>query len=193
MNFVLVPLMQDVIAQFVVGLVRILAGIVISLVLSAGALYSGMGLLDRLTQGIDEWKEMRKGNAAVALFFAAAMISMMILVGPRIYDLAYMVQSGILLLPSSAIVLTPPQLAVAVLFGLANYLAGLLLAIVLIFLSINIVDRITPDLEELAELKKGNLGVAIILAVAVVLIVFAASQPVESLFSMIKSLESAFI
>jgi len=187
MNYVLVPLMQDIIAQMAVDLVRVLAGIIVSLVLSAGALYSGMGLLDRLTAGIDEWKEIRKGNAAVALLYGAVMCSMLLLIGPRIAEFVYLIQQD-LTQP-----LTTLQLAIFLLFLLLNYLLSVLGAIILVYLTINLVDRITPDLEELAELKKGNMAVAIILAVALVLIVLAAAQPMEALFTMIKSVELSFI
>jgi len=187
MNYVLVPLMQDIIAQMAVDLVRVLAGIIVSLVLSAGALYSGMGLLDRLTAGIDEWKEIRKGNAAVALLYGAVMCSMLLLIGPRIAELVYLIQQDL------AQPLTTLQLAIFLLFLLLNYLLSVLGAIVLVYLTINLVDRITPDLEELAELKKGNMAVAIILAVALVLIVLTAAQPMEALFTMIKSVELSFI
>ena len=178
-------LMEDIIVQVAVDLIRMMAGILAALVFSAGALYTGMGLLDRLTSGIDEWKEIRKGNAAVGLLFATVMISMILLIGPRIAEMVYPIQND-MGLPAT-------QLIVLLLFTLVNYLLGLLAAIVLIYLTINLIDRITPDLEELAELKKGNLAVALILSAALVLVVLTASTGMENLFSMIKSVESLFI
>ncbi|NYZ73670.1 DUF350 domain-containing protein [Candidatus Micrarchaeota archaeon] len=176
---------MELLAQIGLDLARMLIGIITALVFSAGALYTGMGLLDRLTSGIDEWKEIKKGNAAVGLLYAAVMISMMLLIGPRIAEIVYPIQND-MGLPAT-------QLVVLLLFTLVNYLAGLLSAIVLIYLTINLIDRITPDLEELAELKKGNLAVALILSAALVLVVLAASTGMENLFSMIKSVESLFL
>ncbi|MDD5172293.1 MAG: DUF350 domain-containing protein [Candidatus ainarchaeum sp.] len=177
--------MEDIIVQVVVDFIRMIAGIIAALVFSAGALYTGMNLLDRLTSGIDEWKEIKKGNAAVGLLYAAVMVCTMVLVGPRIADIVYPIQNDMELLAG--------ELAVLFLFLVVNYLLALLASIFLIYLTINVVDRITPDLEELAELKKGNLAVAMILSVALLLVVLATSTGLENVFSMIKSLESLFI
>ena len=56
-------MVQELFISLVVVVLKVLS----ALVLSANALYSGMGILDRLTSGIDEWKEIKKGNAAIAI------------------------------------------------------------------------------------------------------------------------------
>ncbi len=176
---------MELLVQIGVDSARMLLGIITALVFSAGALYTGMGLLDRLTTHIEEWKEIKKGNLAVGLLFAAVMISMVLLIGPRIADMVYPIQND-MGLPAT-------QLIVLLLFTFVNYLVGLLASIILIYLAINLIDRITPDLDELAELKKGNLAVALILSVALVLVVLMASTGMETLFTMIKSVESLFL
>jgi uncharacterized membrane protein YjfL (UPF0719 family) len=165
--------------DMILSAVRLLA----AMVFSAGALYSGMSLLDRLTQGIDEWKEIKKGNLAFGLLFASVMIATILLVEPRISDILLFIQSD---LPA---VLTAQLLALM----LANYFIGLFLAIVIIYLTINLIDRITPDLDELAELKKGNLAVALVLSLAIVLVIIAVRIPLENVFVLIKNLESTLV
>jgi uncharacterized membrane protein YjfL (UPF0719 family) len=159
--------------ELVVGLAVAILRVVAAICLSAGALYTGMGLFDRLTAGIEEWKEMKKGNAAIGLLFVSVMAAMTLLMEQRISDLVFAIQPA-----TSAVSWHLVILVLA--FTLLNYLAGLLASVVLIFLAINIIDRITPDLDELAELKKGNLAVALVLAAAVILVIFLARQPFES-------------
>lgn len=178
---------MELLVQMGVDLLRVLIGIVTALVFSAGALYTGMSLLDKLTAGIDEWKEIKKGNAAVGLLFAAVMVCMVLIIGPRISELVYAIQADAL---ENG---TVPQLIALFVFLLMNYLAGLLIAVLVIYLTINLIDRITPDLQELAELKKGNLAVALMFSTALVLIVLLSSASIESIFTMVKSLETLAI
>ncbi|HSB47232.1 MAG TPA: DUF350 domain-containing protein [Candidatus Bilamarchaeum sp.] len=170
-------------AELAVELVVAVARIVAALVFSAGALYSGMNLLDRLTPGVDEWKEIRKGNAALGILSAAVMVSTFLVVEPRISDLLFYIQADL------PVLLTVKLVAV---MGL-NYLLALLSGIALIFLTISLIDRITPDLDELAELKKGNLAVAILLSAALILIITSAGAPLETIFSILKDVESTII
>ena len=165
----------DILVELFVHLARILAGIV----LSAGALYTGIGLLDSLTQGIDEWKQIKKGNSAVALFYAAVMISIILLTGPRIMDFLYSIT-----LCGDALLLL-----VKLLFALFNYLLGLGVAVLAIFLTIHIIDYLTADLEEMKELQKGNVAIALIMSVVLFSVSFMLQAPIESLFSTIKSME----
>lgn len=179
MNSVYLLAMATLVVEIFLAAARVIA----SLVFSAGALYSGMRLLDSLTQGIDEWKEIRKGNLAFALLFASVMVSTILLVEPRISDLLFYIQAE---LPA---LLTVKLLALMT----VNYLLGVLAAILLIYIIINLIDRITPDLDELAELKKGNIAVALVLATALIMIAISARDPVETLFSILKDLESTIL
>jgi len=158
--------MIDLLIDFILTSIRIL----LSIVLSAGALYTGISLLDRLTPGIDEWKLIKSGNAAVGVFYGAVMISIFILVAPAIEDFQ-------LALPE-------------IIFSVINYAVALLAAIVIVYLTIHVADKLTADLDEFAELEKGNLAVAVILSVVVIGVVLAASQPLENLLSIIRSAES---
>jgi uncharacterized membrane protein YjfL (UPF0719 family) len=175
-------MVQELVVSFAVAALRLLAAVCFS----AGAIYTGMALFDRLTAGIEEWKEMKKGNSAIGLLFVSVICSMMLLMETRISDLVFAIQAE-----SAAVSWHVVFLVLA--FTSLNYLLGLLASVVLIFLTLNIIDKITPDLDELAELKKGNVAVALVLAAAVVLVILAARQPFESGFDILISLESAFL
>jgi uncharacterized membrane protein YjfL (UPF0719 family) len=175
-------MVQELIIGFAIAALRILA----SLALSAGALYIGIGFFDRMTAGIEEWKEMRKGNAAIGILLASVMAGMLLLMEQRIGELAFSIQ-----VPTAAI----PMQAVALImaFTFLNYILGLLASVIIIFLTINLADRITPDIDEFSELKKGNIAVALVLSAALLLVIFAARPSIESAFTALLSLESTFL
>jgi uncharacterized membrane protein YjfL (UPF0719 family) len=166
---------QQIFIQLAVALVRVLAAII----LSAGALYSGINLFDRLTSGIEEWKELKKGNLAIGLLLSAVMVSLVLLMESRISEFIYAIRAD----------LDPLTLVALLLFTLLNYVLGIIAGIVLIFLTIHTIDRITPDVDETQELRKGNLAVALLLSAALILVVLAARPPLESAFGILKSLE----
>jgi uncharacterized membrane protein YjfL (UPF0719 family) len=172
-------MLADLIVLFAVVLARILA----ALVLTAGSIYAGMGILDRLTSGIEEWAEVKKGNVAIALLMVSVVISLVMLILPLIDGVVLSIRSD----------MEPARLTAVFAFSLLNYMLGLLAGTFLIFLTINLIDRITPDIEEFSELKKGNLAVALIFAAAVLLVSFVARAPFESLFGLLQMAESALI
>lgn len=173
---------QELFIGFAIGALRIVA----SIALSAGAIYTGIGLFDRMTAGLEEWKEMKKGNLAIGILLVSVISSMMLLMEPRILDLVFAIQAE-----SPAVLWHTVILVLA--FTFLNYLIGLVSSVVLLFLALNIVDRITPDLDEMAELKKGNVAVALLLGAALLLISLVARQPIDSAFDLLISVESAFL
>jgi len=168
-------MVQELFIAFVVVVLRILFAIV----LSAGAVYSGISLLDKLTAGIDEWKEIKKGNIAIAILFTAVMVAVLLIMEPRINDFVGLISAA------PDVVLSLELLALSLL----NYLLGLLASVILLFLTINLIDRITQDLDEFSELKKGNAAVGLILATAILLVLLVAKGPLETGFTMLKLLE----
>ncbi len=169
-------MVQEILIGFLLAGLKILFAII----LSAGALYSGISMLDRLTPGIDEWKLIKKGNLAVGLFYAAVMFAVMLFTGPRVLEFTMYLQT----------VLPIELTAYALFVSFINYLLSLLLGIFVIFLTIHVIDRLTHDLDEFAELEKGNVAVGLIMSVVLIAVVISVTTPFESLFGIIKSLES---
>ncbi|MFH0737965.1 MAG: DUF350 domain-containing protein [Candidatus Micrarchaeota archaeon] len=168
-------MVQEILSAISIALLRIVA----ALVLSAGTLYSGMRLLDGLTSGIDEWKEIKKGNVAIGILFASVMASLMLLVGPAIYALAAYLGLG-----GDAV-----SMLIVFLKMLLNFIIFQILGIVVIFLTLNLVDRITPDIDEFAELKKGNIAIAVVMASALLLVAYAASPLFKELLMQLIEVE----
>jgi len=59
--------------------------LVIGIVLAVGAIYLALYILDKLTKGVEEFEELKKGNIAVALEMAGVIIAV-----------AVIIQSGVL-------------------------------------------------------------------------------------------------
>ena len=164
---------------FIAALVRIF----VALALSVASLHLALRALDSLTSGIDEWEEIKKGNIAIGLLTLAVLASVILLVGPRIEQLVLSIR------PELSLVILGALLA----FTLFNFLLSLGAAIFIIFLAFSLVDRLTHDLDEFAELKKGNLAVALLMAGSILLITFVVKVPFDQLFMLLESVESSLL
>ena len=58
---------------------------VIGIILAVGSIYLALNILDKLTKGVEEFEELKKGNVAVALEMAGVIIAV-----------AWVVQSGVI-------------------------------------------------------------------------------------------------
>ncbi|HMB45901.1 MAG TPA: DUF350 domain-containing protein [Candidatus Methanoperedens sp.] len=138
----------------VVGIIQL----VIAIILAVVALYIGFSVLGKITKGIDEEKEIARGNTAVGILVASVFIAIGIVVQSGV--------SGISVGISKA--LTPglpygDSIAI-ILISIVQLILGIVLAIVAIYLALNILDKLTKGIDEFAELKKGNVAVALEMA-----------------------------
>ena len=172
-------MLQETLIAISIALVRIVA----ALVLSTGTLYSGMRLLDSLTSGIDEWKEIRRGNIAIGVLFSSVMASLLLLVCPAIDGVVWSIGAGD----------GPLQMAAMISLSLFNYVLALIAGIIVIFLTLNLIDRITPDVDEFAELKKGNVAVGLVMASALLLVALASRMHFGFFLFLIRNAELALL
>ncbi len=132
----------------IVGIIQL----VIAIILAVVALYIGFSVLGRITKGIDEQKELAKGNVAVGILVASVFIA-----------IAVVVQSGV----AGVSVGISKALAgdyLALLASFIQLILGIILAVVAIYIALNILDKLTEGIEEFEELKKGNVAVALEMA-----------------------------
>lgn len=54
--------------------------LILGIVLAVGAIYLALYILDKLTQGIDEFEEIKKGNVAVALMMGGVIIAVAVII-----------------------------------------------------------------------------------------------------------------
>ncbi|NJD75572.1 MAG: DUF350 domain-containing protein [Candidatus Methanoperedens sp.] len=145
----------------VVSIENALIGIiqlVISIVLAVAALYIGFSVLGKITKGIDEEKEIARGNTAVGILVASVF-----------FAIAIVVQSGVAGVSRGLSIawnvgFLSPEGIIAIVLSIVQLLLGIGLAIVAIYLALNILDKLTKGIEEFEELKKGNVAVALEMA-----------------------------
>jgi uncharacterized membrane protein YjfL (UPF0719 family) len=156
--------MMFLLLNAVVGIIQL----VIAIFFAVAALYIGFLVLGWITRGIDEEKELARGNAAVGILVASVFIA-----------IALVVQSGV----SGLSIGISKALNIGILTGdglftvgvaVLQLLLGIVLAVCSIYLALFILDRLTKGVEEFEELKKGNVAVAlemagVIIAVAVII------------------------
>jgi uncharacterized membrane protein YjfL (UPF0719 family) len=54
--------------------------LILGIVLAVGAIYLALNVLDKLTKGIDEFEEIKKGNVAVALMMGGVIIAVAVII-----------------------------------------------------------------------------------------------------------------
>ncbi len=140
----------------IIGIIQL----IISIILAVAALYISFSVLDKITKGIDEEKEIAKGNTAIGIIVASVFIA-----------IGVVVQSGVAGISDGLKIAVPliiqGQIMAAVLpifMSILQLALGIGLAIVAIYLALNVLDKLTKGIEEFEELKKGNVAVALVMA-----------------------------
>lgn len=135
-----------------VALLKLFVGLVLTLV----SICYGVKFFDSLTRNIDEWKEMKKGNAAVGLMLGAVVLSIAILTSPGIFVL------------SSAIDLTTFSW-ITLGMGVIVYIVTFLISLFSVYVSIRLLDVIdTQDINKIDAIKKGNVAMGVFVASVIV-------------------------
>ncbi len=125
---------------------------VIAIVLAVVALYIGFSVMGKITKGIEEEKEIAKGNTAVGILIASVFIA-----------IGIVIQSGVAGFTTGvAKALDGDYLALVVSF--VQLILGIVLAVAAIYLALNVLDKLTKEIDEFEELKKGNVAVALEMA-----------------------------
>jgi uncharacterized membrane protein YjfL (UPF0719 family) len=141
--------------------------LVLAIVFAILGLYIASWVLGKLTKGIDEWEEIEKGNYAVAIYMAGIFISVAIIIGPgviglfRTFDL------------------------IGIVVGFVQLVLALALAVVMQYVGLWVFGKLTKELDEWAQLKKGNAAVGIVMAAIVIAISTIVSQGVASIIAAI--------
>ncbi len=169
--------------KLIIGLVQFVIGIGIS----TAAIFYGLRILDIMTAGINEWKEIQKGNVAVGIVVVAI-----------IYSIAFVVQTGVMNFMNgvSPELLTPgmeEKLIIAVLVGVANLLLWLFSAIISLGIAVSVIKHATLGLKVNEELKSGNVAVALYTAGVLFAISFMVKAAVEGISNAINIVDIALL
>lgn len=159
------------VSLFLIGLGKILFGIVVG----AAGVWMGARLLERLLETGEMDAELEKGNSAAAILAAAGLLSLGLLAQHAVtatfaaIDFLFRGQTV-----SGAV------LGKLALYGLAH--AALSLAVGALSLAIGIVlfSRLTRGVDELAQIRKGNIAPAIVLGTVMVVIALVVAPGLET-------------
>jgi uncharacterized membrane protein YjfL (UPF0719 family) len=151
---------RQILIDFILDLARIFGGLFLSLT----TFYISTRFFDKLTSNLDEWEEIKKGNIAVGIFFSSIILSVFLIVSPSIVSLVLSNSLNSLV------------------FNLFKFLISLVLSIVLPFLALFALDYLTPHINELEELKKGNIAISLYLSFGLLGISLIISSLVPKLF-----------
>lgn len=153
-----------------------LAQLAVAVVLSAIAAYLAFYLFQWFTQNLDEWEELRQANAAIGIVLGAIVISVAIVLRPTLSVNTSAWDTG-------------GDLFFRVLLTEALQLAvGLVLAIITEALALYLFAGLTRGIDEVEELKKGNIAVAGLLAGVVVAVALMVSQGIEQIMLLVSSI-----
>lgn len=136
--------------------------LIIAIILAVVSLYIGFAMLDRMTGKIDEEKELAKNNVATGILVASIFVSIAIVVQSGVSGISIGLRNAI------------DGNVYSLIAGVIQLIFGMILAIAGIYLSLNIFDKLTKEIDEFEEIRKGNVAVALEMAgviIAVALII----------------------
>ncbi|NMB77803.1 MAG: DUF350 domain-containing protein [Methanomicrobiales archaeon] len=141
--------------------------LVISIIFAVAALYLGFSVLGNMTREYDEEVELSNGNAAVGIVVAAVFVAVAIIVQSGVIGLTVGINKSL----AAGILSFDGMSAIGI--AAVQLILGIILAVLAIYLALNILDRLTHRFNEFEEIKKGNIAVAIkmggvIIAVAMI-------------------------
>ena len=143
-----------------------------SMALTVFSLYSSIKILDKMTVGIEEWQEIKKGNVAVGILYSSVLVSIVILCSDSTSQFTSFIS------PSSYIL----RAIFLLLLSLLLYIINLFASIIVIYLTFNLFDKLTIDVDEIIELKKGNVAIALLLSVIILSVAFMLRAPISDIF-----------
>lgn len=152
-----------------------LAQLALAVVLGAIAAYLAVYLFQRFARDLDQWEALRLGNTAVGVVLAALILAVAIILRPALVVnwTVWDVGNAFFL---KALVAQALQLAV-----------GLILAVLTLVLAFYLFGALTRGIDEVQELKKGNLAVAGLLAGVLIGVGLLVSQAVGQVMGLVSS------
>lgn len=153
-----------------------LAYLIIAVFLAAIIAYLSFYLFQAVTRRIDEWEELRQGNPAVGIVLGAAVVAVAIVLMPALEVSTSLWDAG-------------QDLYIRVLLAQAvQIVIGLVLSAAALGLAMYLFAALTRGLDEIAELKRGNVAVAGLLAGVLIGVGLMVSQAVEQIVTLVSSL-----
>ncbi len=139
------------------GLILGIIQVAVGLGIAAFAITKGLQVVSKLLDGLDIWGEIKKKNIAVALLAAGVVISYTSVIGSGIESMT----KGLVGLASLSKDDWGTALS-AIIGGALNLTLAIILASTAITLTFKVMDKLTKDIDEVAELKANNFAIGAI-------------------------------
>jgi uncharacterized membrane protein YjfL (UPF0719 family) len=147
-----------------VGIIQLIIAVIFAVI----ALYIGFYVFGKVTKEVDEQKELAKGNVAFGIVVAAIFVAIGIVVQSGVAGISVGISKA------SVLGFASVDGLIVIIVAIIQLVLGVLLAIGAIYLALSILDKLTKEIREFEELKKGNVAVALEMAgviIAVALII----------------------
>jgi len=153
-----------------------LAHLVVAIFLAAIIAYLSFYLFQASTRKINEWEELRQGNPAIGIVLGATIVAVAIVLRPALDVNTSLWDVG-------------QDFFVRVLLAQAVQIAiGLALSVIALALAVFLFATLTRGIDEITELKRGNVAIAGVLAGVLIGVGLMVSQAVAQIVSLVSSL-----
>jgi uncharacterized membrane protein YjfL (UPF0719 family) len=159
-----------------IGLICGVVHLLLSFLLAIIATFGSFKIFDKLTKDIDEVEELKANNVAVGISLAAMLLSSAMVLksvtSPAISTLQTYLYQGMDFVSGAKLV-----------GFLVGYIAfAWIVAIGVIWFAISMFLKLTKTVDEFAEIKAGNVSVAIVFAVVILIMGLLLGDAIKSLF-----------
>ncbi|MEK7414340.1 MAG: DUF350 domain-containing protein, partial [Planctomycetota bacterium] len=134
----------------ILGLIQLAVGLGIA----AFAINKGLQVVSRLLGGLDIWAEIKKKNVAVALLAAGAVISYTRVIGAGIDSMTKSIANLVNFELTNGLI--------GLISGVVNLAVAIAVASFAITVTFKVMDRLTKDIDEKAELSGNNIAIGAI-------------------------------
>jgi uncharacterized membrane protein YjfL (UPF0719 family) len=157
----------DVTFSIIVVLMQVFFGILLSIL----SVYLALRFFDNMTEDIDEIAELKKGNVAVAIVLLALVASIGTIVRQGVQQFDDILLRGVSL----------PFFMIAFIMAVVQLVFVVVIAVLTMYVAIVLLDSMTVGINELKELKRGNVAVAILIAGVLYTVAFVVAGTLSSI------------
>ena len=164
--------------EIILSIMVLLLQIVFGVLFGAASVYLSLKLFDKMTGNIDEMKELKRGNVAVAIVLVSLMGSIGLILSSG------MNQFGEVFASVFESKYSFPLFIVTLFLAIIELIVVVLISVFVIYSGIMVIDKLTVEIDEMKELKRGNIAVAMEIGVVILVIsmmVAGAIQGIEKL------------
>ena len=159
------------VSLFLIGIGKIVFGIFVGV----AGVWMGARMLERLLRTGDMDAELEKGNAAAAVLAAASLLSLGLLVKHAITATFAAID---FLIRGQTI--AAPMLAKVAFYGVLHAALSLTVGAATLAIGTFVFSRLTRGVDEIAQIRKGNVAPAIVLGTVMIVIALVAAPGLET-------------